>query len=577
MGISYELSSQELKALSVPHSLRFLLCVESDIILCASHVNKKQSLTIRFPIFENTFQKLLGLCAERFGLVCSHDNGHSLLSGVAVIPSLRYNDYLPGGLYVEEVLSCLGVKQVTTPKRCGDSGHNFIASFTDYSEFLTEFLSADVHGAGFCLTIDYGLSTANHSHLVEIRFNKDFTVEEALKEYEEFSGWSNFDLRFDDIEHKQAGGVLVMPSIQDACDLFEKYEDEDSDDEGELLPFILRPVAPLTFVPSVEDSSLKKLRDQHWGEVEKFWERFSKWRNCVVVTNLYESASLEDTLSFFEGLTVTSSAMVEDYSPAARRRVFVTFLTSDDARKALLLDGRSTKGKTLRVQVSPPYMNESRRGRVVGSHENLVSNHPSTQNKCSGNACNVFDVLSTASKDKGGKRNCDSAKKNATALSNNTAAHAASAAGSASAAVVVSSGDVAAEIDAGAGSQKLTPASFPQLIHCASLAGSTMNVGAKEFYPSASFQVNSSSSNFYPSPLSAPVSFVDDCHALAPTYPQLAAVPSVGAVTQAGATHRSPKVGSAPPPYTAPPPYSVAMGHTMHIVSHQQQPPSSSM
>lgn len=66
------------------------------------------------------------------------------------------------------------------------------------------------------------------------------------------------------------GGVIVMPSVQDAYDIFDKYEDEDADDYGDLLPFTLRPVCPQVQIPSIEDATLRKLRKQYWHEIEQF-------------------------------------------------------------------------------------------------------------------------------------------------------------------------------------------------------------------------------------------------------------------------------------------------------------------
>ncbi|KEG09106.1 hypothetical protein DQ04_05811030 [Trypanosoma grayi] len=597
MGKGEGLHSLELKALSVPASLRFLLGVEYDVVLCVTEVGNRRSCTIRFPALVDTFQKLLGFCAERFGLECKHYDDHSLLSGTAMMPPLRYVDYLPGALHVEEILECLGVKPATAPERYGESAHDFLASFIDYSEYHTDASLADVHGTGFYLTLDYGLCTATHSHLVEIRFHKGYSTEEALREFEEFSGWNTFDLRFDDENDKHAGGVVVMPSIQDACDLFEKYEDEDSDDEGELLPFVLRPFAPLVAVPSVEDSALKKLRDQHWGEIEKFWERFPKWRNCVVVSNLYESASLEETLAFFDGLTITDSSLVEDNSPARRRRVFVTFATSDAAKKALSLDGRSTKGKTLRVQVSPPYVDESRRGRVVGSHsasvseppiqtpevgECTASSSPPLQEKREAGAGGGFEVTAPPGREqRRSKRDGDDKKWDTPVLVSSTPKLVGAAA--------------VAEAEESRSSTSMPPHSTmpAQPFSSPPLVASTMNANAREFIPSSAFQVNANSPEFYPS--AVPVAYMDECLAPPPpAYPAVAVAPTdeclappppaspavaVAPVSllrpvAAGPVHRSPKVGAAPPPYTAPPPYSVAAVQAMHIAS-QLPPPSS--
>ncbi|KPA86356.1 hypothetical protein ABB37_00554 [Leptomonas pyrrhocoris] len=387
------LDSLELKALSVPSSLRFLLGIEYDVVLCVNEVGTRRPFRLHFPVFATTFRKLLTLCATRFGLDCAHDESESVLSGTAVMPLLRYADYLPGALHVKEILECLQVEPAAKAKRWqplaspsssssptgGAAGsedsvaastnssytNEFEASFIDYSEFASDSSLDDVHGLGFYLMLDYGLSLATHSHLVGIRFHKDWDAKEALREFQEFSGWESFDLRFSDEQRRQEGGVIVMPSSQDACDLLEKYEDEDSDDEGDLLPFILRPVSPLVSVPSLEDSALRKLRDQHWAEVEKHWSHLPCTLNTVVVFNLYDGATLPDILAFFEPLAIVTSEFVEDDSPSHRRRAFLTFASLEATRKALDVDGKNTRGCTLRVQVSPPYISASRRGHEV--------------------------------------------------------------------------------------------------------------------------------------------------------------------------------------------------------------------
>ncbi|KAH9601911.1 hypothetical protein LSM04_009624 [Trypanosoma melophagium] len=564
------LHSLELKALSVPSSLRFMLGVEYDVVYCVTEAGNRRPCTIRFPVVATTFRKLLELCAERFSLECAHHEDHSILSGTAMMPTLRYIDYIPGALHVQEMLECLGVKPSSSAKHDGNSTHDFVASFIDYSEYRTDASLTDVHGVGFYLTLDYGLSTATHSHLVEIQFHKGCSTDEALREFGEFSGWNKFDLRFYDENDKNAGGIVVMPSIQDACDLFEKYEDEDSDDEGELLQFLLRPVSPLVQVPSVEDSALKKLRDQHWGEIEKHWERFPRWRNCVVVSNLYESASLEETLVFFDGLPITASSLVEDYSPARRRRVFVTFATSDAAKKALLLDGRSTKGKTLRVQVSPPYIDESRRGRVVGSHSTspsddmvrrkesqhrTVSSSPPVQDKRDVSTGATYDTSTHHSRDRNSsKREHDDKRWNTHGQVNSTPIIAASPGGIEN----VSPSNIPAHTAP-------SSAALPSPLCNTPPVASTMNANAKEFVPSTAFHPHPASPELYPSPMLVP--YVDDQIPPPPAYA------AVGMPRQMNSVHRSPRLAAAPPPYTAPPSYAVAT-QVLHIVT--QTPPSPS-
>nr|CAJ2480920.1 unnamed protein product [Leishmania braziliensis] len=386
----YGLDFLELKALSVPSSLRFLLGIEYDVVLCVNEVGSRRPFRLHFPVFAATFRKLLSLCATRFGLDCEHGETESILTGTAVMPLLRYADYLPGALHVKEILECLQVEPAVKAKKwmgpaasaalpCAFAAYDavvdsaaaagvsneFEASFIDYSEFLSDSSLDDVHGLGFYLLLDYGLSLATHSHLVGISFHKDWDPTEALREFQDFSGWPEFDLRYYDEQRPHDGGVIIMPSSQDACDLLEKYEDEDSDDEGDLLPFILRPVSPLVSVPSLEDAALRKLRDQYWGEVKKHWAHLPHTLNTVVVYNLYESATLAEVLSFFEPLPIVSSAFVEDKAPSRRRRAFITFADLEATRKALDVDGKNTRGCTLRVQVSPPYISPSRRGNPV--------------------------------------------------------------------------------------------------------------------------------------------------------------------------------------------------------------------
>lgn len=371
-----DLEYLELKALSVPSSLQFLIGIEYDVVMCVTEVGNRR-FSLHFPVLAETFQKLLSLCAVRFSLTCTHTEEGSVLSGKAVMPLLRYVDYIPGALHPKEIMDCLGVEETVNsprkrPPREADDGaaaHSpgieFDACFLDYSEYASEDSLADVHGHRFYLTLDYGLNLATHGHLLGIRFHSDWDVKKSLQEFQEFSGWDTFDLRWYDEQHKKQGGVIVMPSVQDVNDLLERYEDEDSDDEGDLLPFILRPVAPLVAVPAVEDSALKKLREQYWDEIVAFWGRFERTRNTIMVHNLYEGAQPADILAFLPGVEVVRTQFLDDGSPSHRRRLFIEFATADGAKKGLDLDGKSTKGKTLRAQVAPPYISESRRGQEI--------------------------------------------------------------------------------------------------------------------------------------------------------------------------------------------------------------------
>lgn len=350
------LTTVELKALSVPSSLRFLLGVEYDIVLCVTEIGSQRGFTLTFPRFSEIYRALLSLCAQRFSLQCDHLEDGSVLSGVVVMPLLRYADYLPDALHVEELLAFLQVEPArhaqrrTLPplcaSRCASGGvaavkeekpsavlsrcesatkfdlttgrshsgrshssastatthgedakvsstvaaamlaNQFDASFLDYGEYASESENGAVPGLGFYLMHDSGLSLATHSHLVMIHFHKGWTAAAALQEFQEFSGHQTFDLRFADDHNHSAGGLIVMPSLQDAYDLFDRYEDEDSDDEGDLLPFILRPVCPLVAVPSIEDTYLRRMREKYWSTIEQFWERFPSTRHCLVLSNL---------------------------------------------------------------------------------------------------------------------------------------------------------------------------------------------------------------------------------------------------------------------------------------------------
>lgn len=373
---SFVLNSVELKALSVSASLKFLLCVEAEIALCSHATEKGKPITIVFPPLGDAYRNLLELCAQRFKLTTRDDGPGSVVFGVASAPLLSYLDYLPGKLTQKELFDALDVTPITVPKEGenADGQRTFIPSFIDYSPYATDATLEDVCGLGFYLTLDCGLSLASHGHLVEVQLHKGWNAEKVIDELKEFSGWSQIDFRaVNPSRLNDGGGVLVFPSIQDVSDLLEKYEDEDSDEDGDVLPFVLRPVAPLAPVPCVEDSALRKLRDQHWNAVIEFWERYPSTRNTVVVFNLYPQATLKEILAFVEDLPIEQAFFLEDDSPYHKGRVFITFSNMEAARKALNLDGRSTRGRTLRVQVAPPYSSSSRRGKVT---EEFYKNAP---------------------------------------------------------------------------------------------------------------------------------------------------------------------------------------------------------
>lgn len=370
--MSYGIDALELKALSIPEGLKFLLGVEYDIVLCISEVGSRRYFSLKFPFFSAGYQKLLRLCGARFGLTVSALDGADrccVVSGTPRVPILRYADFIPGQLHVNELLSCFGITNTPKkPKPTASSSRGgaseFEASFIPYVGYDTDAALEEAAGRGYQLIIDYGLCLASHGHLIAVSFSG--ALDSAITAFQRFCGWSTFDLRFDD-DATERSGVIVMPSIQDAVDLFEKYEDEDSDDEDDPLPFKLRPVAPLVPTPFIEDSQLKKLRATHWDEVVKFWSVCPKHMNCLVIQNLYEKATLDEVQKLFSGLTIVESSMVEDQSPYRRRKVFLTFQNDAMAREALAMDGKNTHGKALRIQVSPPYVDGSRRGTVVHS------------------------------------------------------------------------------------------------------------------------------------------------------------------------------------------------------------------
>ncbi|CUG89569.1 Hypothetical protein, putative [Bodo saltans] len=367
----YAIDALELKALSVPSALLFLLGVECDAALCIATVGTKRKVSLKFPLLGEQARKLLELCGARLNLKCVHSDAFSTLEGVGTLPVLRYVDFLPGQLHMDEVLASLGIsKPRTQPTAVSGSANTFTASFIDYAPYVNDDPFVDLsNGQGFCMTLERGVSLATHSHLIAIRFKSGKgNSSENIRQFQRYCGWNTFDLRFDDEGPKCATGVVVMPSVQDAMDLFEKYEDEDSDDDdADALKFSIRPVAPLVAVPFVEDAQLRKFRQSHWSYVLDFWNTFPKTRHCVMVSNLYEKATLPEVIKLFEGLSITDSALVEDASPFRRRRAFVTFSDDSTCREALGMDGKNTHGKALRIQAAPPFVDASRRGALVRS------------------------------------------------------------------------------------------------------------------------------------------------------------------------------------------------------------------
>lgn len=423
-----ELTTLELKALSVPSALLFILGVEYDIFLSVTGSELgADEVRLLIPVkLAPSYRLLVDSCAAKFHLSCTHSDeagGSTLIHGSgAQVPLLRYIDYLPGSLHTDEILACLGVDPstcrqtaplVTFPATVTSSYPTlfsaegkercFEAGFIPYKQYTCDAALADIHGTGYYLTLDHGLSLATHSHLVRVYFKplsatqlkakridpaSAGAVESAIQAFHRFSGWDNFDLRFDD--NSKRSGLLVLPTVQDACDLLEKFEDEESDVEGEVfhsvtdatsasfrLPFHLRPVGPLVAVPCIEDATLRKAREQEWAQIESFWKKGSANANTVMVTNLYDKVTLEDVLELLLGQkdgggssVVRCASLVEDASPTKRKKAFITFVTDAQARDALSLDGKNTKGRALRIQVAPPYIDHSRRGHQLSSIDN---------------------------------------------------------------------------------------------------------------------------------------------------------------------------------------------------------------
>lgn len=364
------LDPAELKALSMPSGLRLLLCAELDIFLSLASM-KGANMSVRFPPLGSLHRKLVSHCANRFRLQVTDAADGPVVHGCGTIPLLRYVDFLPGRLHVDEVLACLGIAAPSNP-RCvpGSTGDAFAAcvGVEAGAYACKEDDPQALHGLGHYLSLDMGLPLATHGHLVQ------FTVEgkdsnEAVRAFQRFSGWDKFDLRWLD-ERTQKQGVLVMPTVVDAAELLGRYEDCESGSD-ETYAFGLRPVAPLIAVPYMDDSQVKKLRTAHWPTIVEFWQRFAPSRATVVVSNFSDRASLEDVLKLFDGATkvcpLVDATMVVDSTPTKSRRIFLQFAHVEGARAGLECDGRNFHGSSLRVAVAPPYASPGRRGIVLAT------------------------------------------------------------------------------------------------------------------------------------------------------------------------------------------------------------------
>lgn len=445
------LTPMELKAISVPQSLLFLLSIEYDMFLCLTTVGTKNGFKLALRTrLAPSYRLLLENGARRFGLTVAHTADESIIISngtTAHVPMLRYVDYIPGGLHVDELLDAFGVDTKALPRKAkpvtatsaeaapSASATTFEACFIDYSPYTSDEALHDVHGCGFYLTLDFGLSLATHSHLLHVTFrnpqngptaastaagrfgaapaakgaaptNGAAAYSGALANFMAFSGWSKLDIRFDDETKRSA--IVILPTTQDANDLLEKYENEESDNEiddpsdltiataATFRPaFHVRPVAPTVSVPYIEDAALRKLRAQHWGKVEAFWRRSAVSKNTVVVGNLYDGVTLEEVLKLFGAHTIVSAAMAEDEGPHKRRRVFVTFNSSDATRDALALDGKNTHGKSLKIHSAPPYVDAARRGKTIAS----VPNPPPSADDASPNGAVKSPGLNVAAKE----------------------------------------------------------------------------------------------------------------------------------------------------------------------------------
>ena len=379
---SYALDFVDLKSLSMPVTLRFMLGVELDLFACTMKA-AGSPFSVKFPPLAYAFEKLLRNCAARFHLDVSPEDEADkrpketdvrevTVHGSAILPLLRYVDYLPGKLHVDEIFTRFNIKPINEALllTTANGAPVFSAHAIPYDRFKKVEDSDTQGGTGHYYLLEMGLQLATHAHLVHFALRqpvKDF--DKAIRKFQGFSGWAKFDLRWED-ERNKVSGILVFPTVADAVELLEAYEDEDESNEENRLPFTLSPVAPCTHVPFMEDSQMKKTRGHHWAQGTKFWEipgDSSKDRYTVVVTNFPDRATIEDIMKLFDkDKTVVGNLYVDD-SPHRRRRLFIQFEDSESCKAALDMDARHYHGAPLRISVAPPYVSITRCGIELAS------------------------------------------------------------------------------------------------------------------------------------------------------------------------------------------------------------------
>jgi hypothetical protein len=386
---SYCLDSHEMRCLSVVKPMTFMMAAEFDIFLAATKA-RDEALCITFPPLQAEYRRALHFCATRFQLQVTQDDGKGpiVVAGKAKLPLLRYVDFLPGLLHLDEILNVAHAKLTRTepkPKE-GQSNNNtfdFDACCADYAQFRDE--EPKFEASAFFHTIDLGLPLATMAHLLRFEVAKIASPTDAVKSFQRFTLWNTFDLRWDDEDTKQAA-VIVMPSTADVHDIFDKYEDEATDDEATVL-FRLRPVAPCAHVPYLEDALIRRLRDQGWDEVRALWEKEPRFVNgvpVVVVGGLATpSSSLNELVAPFGKAAIVDASLYIESGPHKRRKLYIQFSTPDAARAALELDGQriaSLPGKpVVRVQVAPPHLSPPRRGHLLASTSNSRSPSPQAE------------------------------------------------------------------------------------------------------------------------------------------------------------------------------------------------------
>jgi hypothetical protein len=375
---SWSLDSHELRCLSVVRPMTFMMAIEYDMFLCATHVGSG-SFTLSFPTVAPTFRKLLFFCAARFQLTATGAAGGDAdadaeaagpitVSGSARLPLLRYVDFLPGNFHLDEILSIAHVKLANTnPKQAAGAQKNaFEASAIDYGAYGADEPTFDA--SSFFFTIEQGLPLATMGHLLRFEVVQRATTADAIKSFQRFSGWKRFDLRWDDETEKRCG-VVAFPGIADVHDIFEHYEDEESDDDCATLLFRIRPVAQCAHVPYLEDVLVRRLRQQHWAKVLELWEASPAVKATVVVQSIAQPTPIAELLVPFRN--VAEATLVMDDTPHKRRRLFITFKDPEAARDALNLDFQRIQtlpGRpAFRIQVAPPYMSATRRGNVLST------------------------------------------------------------------------------------------------------------------------------------------------------------------------------------------------------------------